>query len=306
MQQRRHRHLPALALVAQAVLDGHLDVAEEDLVELRLARDLPQRPHLDPGRVHVDEEVGEVPVARRVRVALRDEDAEVGDVRERRPHLLPVDDVDVAAALGARARGGEVGARVRLREALAPDLVGREDRLEVARLLLLRPVRDDRRPGHVEADHADMGRSLHRGELLVEDRLEAVRRTRAAVLLRPGQPCVAGLVQLAAPLADEGILEPLGAAAAAALVRREVRIDPGAQLRPKRPLLLRVAQVHEWRLTRRGCRKQLGGASRRRCDAVAPAAASPSRGSGRRRATASSSGAGRTRRCPRSPRPPGT
>ena len=183
-------------------------------------------------------------VARRVRVALRDEDAEVGDVRERRPHLLPVDDVDVAAALGARARGGEIRARVRLREALAPDLVGREDRLEVARLLLLRAVRDDRRPGHVEADHADMGRSLHRGELLVEDRLEAVGRTRAAVLLRPGQPCVAGLVQLAAPLADEGILEPLGAAAAAALVRREVRVDPGAQLRPKRPFLLRVAQVH--------------------------------------------------------------
>ena len=149
--------------------------AEEDLVELRLARDLAQRPHLDAGRVHVDEEVREVPVARRVRVALRDEDAEVGDVRERRPHLLPVDDVDVAAALGARARGGEVGARVRLREALAPDLVGGEDRLEVARLLLLRPVRDDRRPGHVEADHADVGRSLRRGELLVEDRLEAVR-----------------------------------------------------------------------------------------------------------------------------------
>jgi hypothetical protein len=47
-------------------------------------------------------------------------------VRERRPDLLAVDDVDVAAALGARAGGREVGAGIRLREALAPDLVGGE------------------------------------------------------------------------------------------------------------------------------------------------------------------------------------
>src|SRR4051794_22478907 len=40
VQQRRHRHLPALALLAEAVRHGHLDVVEEDLVELRLARDL--------------------------------------------------------------------------------------------------------------------------------------------------------------------------------------------------------------------------------------------------------------------------
>ena len=83
-------------------------------------------------------------------------------MRERRPDLLAVDDVDVAAPLGARANGGEVGAGVRLREALAPDLLGREDRLEVARLLLLGAVRDDRRPGHAEADHADVRRRLRR------------------------------------------------------------------------------------------------------------------------------------------------
>ena len=94
---------PAVALVAEPVLDRHLDVGEEDLVELRLAGDLAERAHLDAGRVHVDDQVREVPVARRLGVALRDEDAEVGDVRERRPDLLAVDDVDVAAALGARA-----------------------------------------------------------------------------------------------------------------------------------------------------------------------------------------------------------
>ena len=63
VQERRHRDLPALALVAEAVLDRDLDVVEEDLVELRLAGDLAQRPHLDAGRAHVDDQVREVPVA---------------------------------------------------------------------------------------------------------------------------------------------------------------------------------------------------------------------------------------------------
>src|SRR5262249_39842901 len=145
------------------------------------------------------------------------EDAEVGDVSERRPDLLAVDDVDVAATFGAGTGGGEVGACVRLREPLAPDLLGGEDRPEGARLLLLGPVGDDRRPGHAQADHPDVGRGLRRGELLVEDRLEAVGRAGASVFLRPGQTGVARLVEVAAPLAHERILEALGAASAAAL-----------------------------------------------------------------------------------------
>ena len=44
-------------------------------------------------------------------------------VGERRPDLLTVDEVDVAVALGARAQVREVGARVRLAEQLAPQLL---------------------------------------------------------------------------------------------------------------------------------------------------------------------------------------
>src|SRR4029079_5243764 len=97
------------------------------------------------------------------------------------------------------------------------------------RLLLLRPVRDDRRPRHAEADHADVRRSLRRGELLVENRLEAVGSAGPAVLLRPGQSRVSGPEELAAPLPDERILEPLRAAAAAALLRRQGPIHPRAE-----------------------------------------------------------------------------
>ena len=178
MEQRRHRDLPAAADVAEDVLDGHLDAGEEDLVELRLARDLAQRPHLDAGRLHVDDQVGEPGVALRVGVAAREEDAPVGDVRVGRPHLLAVDHEVRALEARARSHRREVGAGVRLREALAPDLVCREDALQVAGLLGLGAARDDRGPGHPEPDHAEVLRRLGAGELLEEDRLVAVAACR--------------------------------------------------------------------------------------------------------------------------------
>ena len=106
-----------------------------------------------------------------------------------------------------RSHGREVGARVRLGEALAPDLLGREDRLQVARLLRLGAVRDDRRPGHAEPDHAEVLRRLRARRLLEEDRLVAVRLAAAAVLLRPREPDVARLVERAAPVADRVVRE---------------------------------------------------------------------------------------------------
>ena len=91
----------------------------------------------------------------RLGVGARDEDAPVGDVRVRRPDLLAVDD-EVAVARARRSSAPrEVGAGARLGEALAPDLLAGEDVREVALLLLVRAVGDDRRPGHAEADHSE-------------------------------------------------------------------------------------------------------------------------------------------------------
>src|SRR5207248_11766957 len=184
-------------------------------------------------------------VAWRLRVAERDEDAVVGDVSERRPDLLAVDDVDVSATFDACACGSEVGARVRLGEALAPDLLGGQDLRQVRLLLVVAAVRHDRRPGHTEPDDADVGGSLRARHLLVEDGLEAVRGARAAVLLGPGQPGIAGLVQLAAPVAPELVAEALLAAAPSAPLLGEVRVQPCAQPGPEGCLLRGVADVHE-------------------------------------------------------------
>ncbi len=244
VQQRRHGDLPALALLAEAVRDRHLDVAKEDLVELRLAGDLAQRAHLDAGRMHVDDEVREALVPRCARIAERDEDAVVGDVRERRPHLLAVDDVHVALALGARTCGGEVGACVRLRESLAPDFLRGEDLREVRLLLRVGAVRDDRRPRHTEPDDADVTGRLCERHLLVEDRLVAVRRTFAAVLLRPRQPGVARVIELATPLAAEVVAEALFATAPATPLFGHVRLEPGAQFGAELGLVLGIPEVH--------------------------------------------------------------
>ena len=213
MEKRRHGDLPAAADLAEQVVAGHLDVVEEDLVELGVAGDLPQRAHLDAVSVHVDDHVGEALVPLGVGVRAADQDAEVGDVRVRRPDLLAVDDEAAVSRLDAGPHRGEVRARSRLREALAPDLLGAQDLLQVALLLLLGAVRHDRRAGHSQADHADVLGRLRSRELLEHDRLVAVRGALAAVLLGPGEADEAGVVQLPAPLAPwlggQVRLEPL-------------------------------------------------------------------------------------------------
>ena len=147
----------------------------------------------------------------------------------------------VALVLDPGARGGEVAAGVGLGEALAPDLLGAEDLREVALLLLLRAPGDDRRARHAEPDHPDVRRRLGARELFEEDGLVAVRRTRAAVLLRPGETGVACGAELLAPLAV-GVLEPAGTAGLRAL--GEVLRDEVAHLLTEGCLVGRVAQVH--------------------------------------------------------------
>jgi len=110
VRQGRHRHAPAATDLAEQVLFRHRDVGEEDLVELRLAGDLAQRPDLDTGTLHVDDEIREALVLLARRGASAEEDAPIGDVRVRRPHLLTVHHEPIADQIQTRAHGREVGA----------------------------------------------------------------------------------------------------------------------------------------------------------------------------------------------------
>src|SRR5262249_59417354 len=151
VRERRHGDLPAPIDVADDVgtRDGY--GVEEHLAEFGGSGDLPERPDRDAGKLHVEDEVGQAPVLRQRRIGARQEAAPAGELCVARPHLLPGDTEAVAVALRARAHRGEVAARVRLAEELAPDLVAGEDRGKEATLQLLAAVRDERRTGVVDA-----------------------------------------------------------------------------------------------------------------------------------------------------------
>src|SRR4029077_2468092 len=102
------------------------------------------------------------------------------------PDLLTAHVEEVAAQLGARAARRQVGARVRLREALAPDLLAVEDPRKEAALLRLRAVMDERRPDEPGPDaDVDHRRRADARVLLGEKELLDRGRAAATVLGRP-------------------------------------------------------------------------------------------------------------------------
>ena len=115
---RRHRAQPL------GVGDAH--VGEIDLVEARLAVGLLDRPDLDPGRLHAQEEHGQALVLGHGGVGAGDQDAVVGVVGAAGPDLLAVDDPVARAVgrpLGAGAQARQVRAAGGFGEQLAPDLL---------------------------------------------------------------------------------------------------------------------------------------------------------------------------------------
>ena len=176
-----------------------VDVVEEDLVEVGLAGDLAQRPDGHALGVHRHDEHRQALVLGHVGVGAGEQQAERGVLRVRRPDLLARQPPGAVLLLpGARLHAGEVGAGGGLGEELAPDLVGREHRAEVALLLLLGAVRDERRPEHPDADDVEDPRHAGAADLLVDDDLLERAEAGAAVLGGPGDGGQAALGELAA------------------------------------------------------------------------------------------------------------
>jgi hypothetical protein len=104
------------------VLARHLDVLEEDLVEVRaiLVHQLRQWTHADSGALHVDDEHADAPVLGGLRIGAHEAEAQVRVGGTRGPDLLSVDDEDVVLQRGTRREAGEVAARAGLAHAEAP------------------------------------------------------------------------------------------------------------------------------------------------------------------------------------------
>ena len=94
--EQRHRDPPPVTGLADDEVGGGPGAGEEDLVELRGAGELADRPDLDPGLVERDEQERQARVALRAGLGAGEHEAPVGQVRQRGPHLLPVEDPLVA------------------------------------------------------------------------------------------------------------------------------------------------------------------------------------------------------------------
>src|SRR5262245_15363573 len=217
--QRRDGDLPSAVQLAEQVLARYPHVLEEDLVEVGVARHLPQRTHLDARAPTVHQQARHAARPPRRGIGPAQDHAPVGVVSERGPDLLTGEPEVIAVEhrLGAERR--QVRARARLRESEAPEVVGRQDAWQETPLLLVGAVGDDRRPGDADPEVADhLGRACPRhlldvGELLRDGRVTATE------LARPVDAHPAGLRQRPLP----------GAQAANALVLRH----PGGVLGAK-------------------------------------------------------------------------
>src|SRR5262245_1279416 len=116
------------------------------------------------------------------------DEAPVGTMRECRPDLLPGDHPLVAVERRPRLNVREIAARVRLRKALAPQLVARLDRRQEASLLLLGAELDKGRCEQPLTEEGDARRRVRPRVLLAVDDLLREVRGAAAVLLGPVEP----------------------------------------------------------------------------------------------------------------------
>ena len=95
-------------------------VVEEHFAELGGAVWLGDATNFDTGLIHGHEQIRDALVLGCIGVGAGEQEAVVGVMALRGPHLLAVDDPLVAVEHGRGLQAGKVGARVGLREALAP------------------------------------------------------------------------------------------------------------------------------------------------------------------------------------------
>ncbi len=142
-----------------------------------------QRSHVDPGRLHVDDEVRQPLVLRHRRGPCgRASIPHFARWASAGPHLLAVHDPLVSVANRPRRQAGDVGAGAGLAEHLAPDLLVGRERAQQTLPLLLAPPRDDGGAAHPDADDVEGPRHPVVVEHLVDDL--GLRRARATARRR--------------------------------------------------------------------------------------------------------------------------
>src|SRR5580704_7566029 len=215
VHQSAHRHVPAVIHFAEDIFDGDAHVAKEELVKFGFACHLTQGTNFNAGRFHVYQEDGEAFVFGGGRVGANDEFAPVADPAVACPDFLPVYDVLIAVETRFGLQTGEIGTRVWLGEALAPDFFSAQDFRDVAFFLSFRSVGNDGGADETQAERVGHGRRFNARHLFPKYGLLHQRGTAPAVFLGPGNRGPAALLQFLLPSAEirerffHGLFAPL-------------------------------------------------------------------------------------------------
>ncbi len=246
--ERCEGHSPSITHFAHHHVRRGTRLVEEDLVELGRSGELCDRAQLDAGLAHRDQQVRQPLVAFLLPVRAGEDEAPVGPLGKRGPHLLARDHPLVPVENRRCPDVGKVRPGVGLGVALAPELAPQPDRLEEALLLLLGPVGDEGRAEQALSEHPDTSRARGAHVLLVPDHLLGDRCSPAAPVGRPSEAGPAGFAEHLLP--GEPDLEPLVLPSGAADVARTSELpdailgDPGADLFAEGGVLGGVTQVH--------------------------------------------------------------
>ena len=229
---------------------GTRTLVEEHLVEVDGAVDLPQRPHVDAGGVHVDQEVGDARVLGHVRVRAGEADAPVGrcgpTTSTPSGRSITHSSPSRIGARGEAARSEPApGSLKSWHHTSSPRSIGVEEALS----LLGRAVGHQRRADHVDADHEEVRRHV--------EAASSSANTPASIPVRPRPPWSTGQWMAAHP--------PSNFVRCHALAHLELRDVLRVGLGPERPpVAVPLARV-AWRPTRARPGPRLGRLPRRGC-----------------------------------------
>ena len=225
------RHLvPAIADLAHHHRVGHEDAIERDLVEIMLVGEVHDRPHGDPRRGEIDQELADAGVAvLAARAGAHEQDHHVAAMRVAGPDLGALDLPAAFHLARARPDRGQVRARIGLAHADAEIAFAARDPRQVGALLLFSAEAQDGRTGLAVSDPMRARRCARRQHLLGEDIALERRAALAAIVLGPGHADPAVRADGAAEVGRESApsLEARREAAAGALLgEKAAQLDP--------------------------------------------------------------------------------
>ena len=245
MFQRDVRDIPALAAPQHDLLLGHAHVGEEHFVEFRASRHRAQRAHIEAGRLHRQQQVGNPLVLRLVRLGAAQQEHHVGVVRGTGPDLLAVDHEVSVPEHAARLQRSEVAAGAGFGISLAPDDVAADRLFDPLFLLGIGADFEQRRHQHADALVGQPGVHASGGELRRDHRrFHHVRfGAMAAVFARDRAGDIAVIYEQLLPIQ----CLPVRTLPPTAKFRRlcPMFANEGAHFVLQCPVLVRQAQIHD-------------------------------------------------------------